>query len=351
MRGGARAVRCAFARLHAPPSAARSAVSQILRALLVASTLLYVAPSALARETLRLATWNLEWLMTTATFDRLARTCSHAHSGDGSREIPCDIVEPPEHSLRRTAADFERLQMYARRLNADVIALQEVDGPGAAALVFPGYGFCFTRRAHVQNVGFAVRSGIPFRCADYAALALDSDGLRWGAQLTLFPDSRWQMQLLSIHLKSGCPSQVLSNRREECRRLAQQVPALEQWIDARAAEGIPFAVLGDFNRRLARERHAARDRYGRLIAMWPELDDGDPPEAELTNVTAGQPYRRCSPHERYDDFIDHILLSRSLAARLVPGSFEQIVYDRTDFRHGRLSDHCPIAVTVKVGDW
>jgi endonuclease/exonuclease/phosphatase family metal-dependent hydrolase len=329
----------------------RSVLSRVLCALLGACTLLCSASPALARDTLRLATWNLEWLMTTETFDRLARTCSRAHTGDGAREIPCDIVAPPDRSLRRTAADFERLRMYAQRLNADVIALQEVDGPGAAALVFPGYNFCFTRRTHVQNVGFALRAGIAFRCTDYPALALASDGLRWGAQLTLFADSRWHMQLLAVHLKSGCPSQVLSNRREECRRLARQVPVLERWIDERAAADVPFAVLGDFNRRLARERHVARDRHGKLIAMWPELDDGDPPEAELTNVTAGQPYRRCSPHERYDDFIDHILLSRSLAPRLVPGSFEQITFDRTDMRGGRLSDHCPFAVTVKVGDW
>ena len=117
-------------------------------------------------------------------------------------------------------------------------------------------------------------------------------------------------------------------------------------------QGIPFAVLGDFNRRLARERHTARDRHGKLIAMWPEIDDGDPPEADLTNVTAGQPYRPCSLGERYDDFIDHIVLSRSLAARLVPGSFEQITYDREDSRRARLSDHCPIAVTLRgAGDW
>ena len=45
-------------------------------------------------------------------------------------------------------------------------------------------------------------------------------------------------------------------------------------IDQRAAQGVAFAVLGDFNRRLARERHTARDRHGKLVAMWPELDDG-----------------------------------------------------------------------------
>jgi endonuclease/exonuclease/phosphatase family metal-dependent hydrolase len=150
-----------------------------------------------------------------------------------------------------------------------------------------------------------------------------------------------------VHLKSGCPRQVLTNRRDECRRLAEQVPALERWIDARAAERVPVAVLDDFNRRLARERSSARDRHGRLVAMWPELDDGDPPEADLTNVTAGQPYRPCTLGQRYDEFVDHIVLSRSLAARIVPGSFRQITFDREDSRQGRLSDHCPIAVTLR----
>ena len=179
-----------------------------------------------------------------------------------------------------------------------------------------------------RTSGSRCAPGLSFRCADYAALALDSDGLRWGAELTLFPGSGRQMQLLSVHLKSGCPSQLLSNRREDCQRLAEQVPVLERWIDAHAAQGTRFAVLGDFNRRLARERHTARDRHGKLIAMWPELDDGDPPEADLTNVTSGQLYRPCSLGERYDAFIDHIVLSRTLAAQLVPGSFEQITYDR-----------------------
>ncbi len=319
-----------------------------VRALLTGCALLWFAPSGFAGETLELATWNLEWLMSPTTFDRLARSCVRDYAG-GKREIPCDIVEPPPRSMRRSSSDFAQLQEYARRLNADVIALQEVDGPSAAALVFPDYAFCFSRRSHVQNVGFAVRAGIPFRCADYAALALGSDGLRWGAELTLFPGSRRQIQLLSVHLKSGCPSQVLTSRREDCRRLAEQVPVLERWIDARAAAGTPFAVLGDFNRRLARERHTARNRHGKLIAMWPELDDGDPAEADLTNVTWGQPYRACSLGEPYDDFIDHIVLSRSLAGRMVAGSFRQLTYDRVDSRRARLSDHCPIAVTLRFG--
>ena len=320
------------------------------RALQFACALLCAASPVHGRDTLKLATWNLEWLMTTETFDRLAGSCQREYAGAEGREIPCDIVEPEERSKRRAPEDFTRLRDYAARLDADVIALQEVDGAQAARLVFPGHEFCFTRRDHVQNVGFAIRRGIPFRCADYTPLALEPGGTRWGADLTLFPGSGQELRLLSVHLKSGCPSQVLTNPREECVLLAAQVPVLERWIDARAREGVPFAVLGDFNRRLSRERHTARDRHGRLVAMWPELDDADPPEADLTNATQGQPYRRCRPGDRYDAFIDHILLSRSLAERAVPGSFEQLTYDREDTRHAKLSDHCPIAVTVRLGE-
>jgi endonuclease/exonuclease/phosphatase family metal-dependent hydrolase len=318
------------------------------RALQIACALIGAAGPAHGRDTLKLATWNLEWLMTAETFDRLARGCRPAYGGAEGREIPCDIVEPAERSKRRDPEDFARLREYAARLDADVIALQEVDGADAARLVFPDHDFCFTRRDHVQNVGFAVRRGIPFRCAEYAALGLEPDGTRWGADLALYPGSGRELRLLSVHLKSGCPGQLLTNPKQDCARLAAQVPVLEQWIDARARAGAPFAVLGDFNRRLARERHSARDRHGRLMAMWPELDDADPPEADLTNVTQGQPYRRCRPGERYEAFIDHIVVSRSLAERIVPGSFVQLVYDRDEPRRAKLSDHCPIAVTVRL---
>ena len=42
------------------------------------------------------------------------------------------------------------------------------------------------------------------------------------------------------------------DRNEACPVLFQQVPVLERWIDSRAAEGVRFAVLGDFNRRFDR---------------------------------------------------------------------------------------------------
>ncbi len=330
-----------------PPTHARVG-RNAARSLLLAWITLCIGASADAQDTLKVATWNLQWLMTTGTFDGLASGCQTEYQGGERRAIPCDIVAPLERSMRRTDADFARLRYYARQLDADVIALQEVDGPSAAELVFPGYAFCFTGRTHVQNVGFAIRHGIDFDCADYAALGLPSSNVRWAADLTLYPGSAREVRLLSIHLKSGCPRQVLTNRKDECRQLAEQVPVLERWIDARASEGVPFAVLGDFNRRFEVERPAARNARGRLVAMWPELDDGDPPEADLTNATWDRPYIGCHSRERYRSYIDHIVLSRTLAARAVPASLERVVYTDSDVARFRMSDHCPLAVTLRM---
>ena len=120
---------------------------------------------------LTLGSWNLEWLMQPATFDALAARClGHGlRAGGSDRAIPCNIVP----KARWSEQDLARLRSFAAALPLDVIALQEVDGAEAAAEVFPDHAFCFTKRKHVQNVGFAIRRGIPHRCnRDYRALGL-----------------------------------------------------------------------------------------------------------------------------------------------------------------------------------
>ena len=202
--------------------------------------------------TITLATWNAQWLMTPDTFDELARVCiGRGGRANGSqRTIPCNLV--PDG--RWTGADLDRLRDFAAGLPADVFALQEVDGPAVAGRLFPGWSSCFTARANVQNVGFVIRPGIPHRCNDdYRALGLPEDDVRWGADLTLYPGSGRELRLLAVHLKSGCNRDLLTSDTDACRMLQRQVPVLEAWIDARAAEGARFAVLGDFNRRFDRE--------------------------------------------------------------------------------------------------
>lgn len=311
--------------------------------LALVGALLLSTPAAPGSEstrpaTLKIATWNLEWLLAPATFKPLKSTCvpkgSQAFAND--RRLPCDVAQ----RLERSSRDFAALARYARELNADVIALQEVDGVDAARLVFPGYEFCFSGSRHLQNTGFAVRAGLSKRCGpDFSALSLD-DTLRRGTELVLFPGQPQELHLLSIHLKSGCSDKSLAGGGKACETLARQVPALEGWIDAQARAHHRFAVLGDFNRELLRERGAAQ--------MWQAISDRDPPDAHLLNVAEGQPFRNCVPGQAHSAFIDHIVIGRTLADALVPGSFERVTFSAADARHARLSDHCPLAVRLAI---
>jgi hypothetical protein len=104
----------------------------------------------------RIGSWNVEYLMTPATHLALRDNCAQNGGmvGGDDRLLPCAITrrEP------RTPADYASLRNYATQLKADIVALQEVDGPDAAAQVFPGYDFCFSTRGHTQKNGFAIRA-------------------------------------------------------------------------------------------------------------------------------------------------------------------------------------------------
>jgi len=156
---------------------------------------------------LKLATWNLEWLMTPETLRALTPACTPNDAPrDGARRaVPCDVA----HELARSGEDIAALARYAHELAADVVALQEIDGADAARRIFSGYEFCFSGRVAVQNNGFAIRRGIPYACApDITDISL-ADDVRRGVELRLFPGTPHEMRLLSVHLKSGCARDAL----------------------------------------------------------------------------------------------------------------------------------------------
>jgi hypothetical protein len=294
---------------------------------------------------LTLATWNMEWMIAPEAFDALARSCfgRGARARGGERAIPCDLAPKG----RWSEADLARLRAFAATLPADVIALQEVDGREVAARIFPDREFCFTRRRAVQNVGFAIRRGLRFRCnADLKALGLPGDDVRWGADLTIEPGTPREARLLAVHLKSSCNRDPLTAARPDCRTLRQQVPVLEDWIDRRARAGDAFGVLGDFNRRFDREREAARDASGAVVAIWPEIDDGDPAGADLVNPGADHGAVGCGNGHGERMPIDYLILGERLARRLIPGS-----YRAWDYPAGlRWPDHCVLSIDLERGN-
>ena len=300
----------------------------------------FAALSHAAPAELKVATWNLEWFMTPETLRALTPACSPADAPrDGARRaVPCDVA----HELARSREDIAALKRHARKLNADVIALQEVDGPAAARLVFPDYQFCFSGRIAVQNNGFAIRRGLPFECApDLADLSMNDD-VRRGVELRLFPGTAQEMRFLSVHLKSGCARDSLESTRPSCGELVRQVPVLEHWIDAQASEHKPFAVLGDFNRDLRREPSGP--------SVWAEIDDASPPGADLVNTAEGQTFQNCMPSQTFSGFIDYIILGRQMAQGLVKDSFGRELFPPKDALRRKLSDHCPVFIRLRVAD-
>ena len=169
----------------------------------------------------RIASWNVEYLMTPATHLGLRADCAQNGGmvGGDDRTLPCAITQ----RAPRTPDDYASLRNYAAQLRADIVALQEVDGPDAAEQVFPGYDFCFSTRAHTQKNGFAIRRGLPHRCEpEYEPLSLNN-AVRRGVVVTFFPGTANEFRLMSVHLKSGCPAGPLTAPGRNCELLTKQV--------------------------------------------------------------------------------------------------------------------------------
>lgn len=246
----------------------------------------------------------------------------------------------------RTSSEFRELEAYGEELEADIIALQEVDGENAVVNVFSAtdYDFYFSSRRNPQRTGFAVRKGLTVQQnPDYEALNT-SGGLRYGTDITVTVNGQ-DIRLLSVHLKSGCFARDLDsgNLGDSCRKLKAQVPVLESWIDDRASAEVPFIVLGDFNRRLTIDGDD----------VWSEIDDAVPANADLTNITEG---RTSDCWEgQFPQYIDHIVLDKLSQSFVVRNSFEQNLFSkpfssRSELKElqKKLSDHCAISVALDI---
>lgn len=302
---------------------------------------------------LRLATWNLEHLA--------------AKGDDGCRP--------------RTDADYERLRHHAARLQADIVALQEVENATAVARVFDptryaieisgrpdqDLGTCRQRRGQertMQRTGFVIDKarlaelGLTYRrLPDFEAIGTESQ--RWAAAILLESPGNGgtPLHLLSLHLKSGCSYGRLDGRveRGQCRILAQQRGILEEWIDARADVGDRFVLLGDFNRQLDQPHDDFRVEIDdATVCTWipdPVLGrkcrpgtSRKNPGADLVLANAGIPFP--FPYNpRYPYAVDHVVLDAGTAERIIPHSYVALDYEDDG---PAPSDHHPVAISLRV---
>lgn len=216
--------------------------------------------------------------------------------------------------------------------------MQEVDTPAAAALIFPKpeYRVILTDDAIPQHVGIAVRRGIDVQInPELKALDVAPPGalhhLRGGLDVTLHDHTGGpDLRILVIHLKSGCWDRPLKERGYSCPILREQFAILDDWVLQRQDEGVAFAVMGDFNRRLT-----AAD------PLMQELEA----DAPMTLTTSG----RANPCWGGNYFIDHILLGNDARQWLRADSLRVMLFHpAADEEKARLSDHCPVSVRLNL---
>lgn len=290
-------------------------LSRAAAALLTGAALFLISGAARAAP-ITIATWNMGWLTTR----------------------PASDTSLPPGIYRRTDADIDRLARWARHLNADVIAFQEVDGPTVAARVFPPdqYQLFLSGDPIVQETGVAVRKGLTARLNPvltelnvYPPTAPHQ--LRSGLDITITRGSA-SLRLLVVHLKTGCWENTWTERQHACPTLRSQISVLDNWALERQDSGEPFAILGDFNRRLE-----PADPY--FLALTTD--------SPMTLTTAG----KASPCWGGEYFIDHILLGGTARSWLVPDSLRVMTYGTSpDATPAQLSDHCPVSVRLSLPD-
>ncbi len=324
---------------------------------------------------------------------------------------PCregaDLADPAayERKLAALRATFAQLDADGVRL----VALQEVFDASAVRAILPPQWSVRTTRELAGTPSIAQQVGIAWKAPaivrDVRAVTTLADSgfatrpLRPGLAFTVDVAGK-PVRALVVHLKSGCRSRdldtpltakdaVLPAARQDavvsdCATLRYQLPALEAWIDANA--GRDFAVLGDFNRTLAREPVAdsatyrtrldgtsAADPLGtctiardgtratvrcstRTRALFPEINDASPPGAVLWRARPAKGASCTVKGTRGNlahNGIDHVLVSASLKNRLTPAALAlRIVNYQEDGLPLRMSpataqpsDHCPHVVT------
>jgi hypothetical protein len=264
-----------------------------------------ISLSTFQKGALRVGTWNLEHLQ--------------AKPGRGAKP--------------RTLRDFQRMRDYGESLQFDVLAVQEVVDVAALERVFSASTFRFelSQSGGAMRCGFVIRKGISFvRHPDVEALSLGGR-VRPGVDLEIRSEEK-KLRLLAVHLKSGCFDDA-SGHRQACEIAERQRPLLEAWSDARVREGIPFIVLGDFNRRF---------RSG--DSFWESWDDGEP--AGLDLALAGEGSLSECRDGRYPDFIDHLVFDARAVTLARPGSWRQWNYSGNDWKRYKLSDHCALTIDL-----
>lgn len=248
-------------------------------------------------RSLVLATWNLKWLA--------------AHDDWGPTP--------------RTADQRAALRSQADRVNADIWVFQELQGSAAAHSLLDEdeYAVAFPDDGDLLQTGVAWRHSLALeevRIVEELAFT----GGRSGIQVVLDLAGA-ELWLLGLHLESGCFGPEFDDS-ADCRRLAQQLAWVADWIALREARATDWVVLGDFNRHLTEAG-----------VFWSQLRRR---HADLCVADEGLAVR-CHAG-RWPLRVDHIVYGGRLRGLSVGDwSFP------TEWSGEWVPDHCPLSIEVE----
>jgi len=247
----------------------------------------------------------------------------------------------------RTQQELGKLKEYARSLQADIVALQEVASIKAARQLFSDDEWqiyisdrpdskSYTcresgRTSTQQKVAFAVRKSLKVNdVRTFGELGLGVEGLRYGLELEV-ESPLGVMSILNVHMKSGCFVDDYSRADSEaCQMFAKQTPILDKWIESKEKQQKPYIVLGDFNHRLSAP-------YNKLTRELTNNANGS--ASSLVNTT--EKLIGCHPY--YPAPIDHIWAGK-LPLELDKKADVKLFKDMAP--KAMLSDHCAVSLTI-----
>ena len=251
-----------------------------------------------------------------------------------------NIRKPSEESTR---TDY--IATMAEKLDADVVALQELGSTPPLDEIFPSNSyqrFVSERNAEGGSNQFFLQTGFAIaeawnvdRNADYEELAVSS-GQRRGIDVTLQFENH-SLRMLSVHLNASCQN---GGGGEDCRILNRQARRIRDWIQARESNDEDYVVLGDFNR-----------VYDAGSEFWETIENADDSGVIIKSKNKSP---RCLG-DAFDKFIDHVVFDADVQSWLQISELQDLTYEETldinvddidDPDMSPVSDHCPAYVEI-----
>lgn len=292
-------------------------------------------------------------------------------------------------SQPRNQNDFNKLKEFARSLNLDIIALQEVGSLRALNRIFPKdeYHLVISNRYQTGDekkpakqrdifTAFAIKKSTFEEKPHYktlVALSFDHIGIRNNIPTTRpnraglvlkIKIGEQIIKILNTHLKSFCHANSLTpvldtNRNNElnqsrfaCRTSVAQAHILENWIEQQAHQNISVIIMGDFNRRLNRfDANKKKSEH-----YWKFINDGQPKGLQLFKGPKGQNTTCWQKGHKYfyKEHIDFIVFDKSLSTMISESEIKKVGLpdqDKPQYEGNmgkKLSDHCPVITELKT---